>query len=198
MIDLNRAVFVMDGPSDIKAFTGKLQKEFGASPQFRKAPSNGHSVTPEGYAHGVQGIINLALNSNYLHILCILDRERRPTSANNLANQIRMELISIIEKNSKISRDELDQKIKVVVADRMMENWIVADIEGIKAKDELIKRDAKQEKFDGKSGVNILKSIMKSKYDKIQHAPVLLKATSIERAAENSPSFKHLLETLET
>ncbi len=187
----------MDGPSDIKAFTGKLQKEFGITPQFRKAPSNGHTVTPEGYANGVQGIVNLALNSNYLHIFCILDREKRTITAAKLTEQIRTELISIIQKNSKISHDELDRKIKIVVADRMMENWIIADVEGIKEKHDLIKDTAIQQKYDGMSGVNVLKGFMKINYHKVQHAPILLKAISIDRAASNSPSFKKLLSALE-
>ncbi|NOR69224.1 MAG: DUF4276 family protein [Methylomarinum sp.] len=197
MINLNQTVFIMDGPSDIRAFTGKLQKEFGSTPDFRKAPCNGHTVSPEGYVNGVQGIINFALNSNYLHIFCVLDREKRRTSAVNLAIQIKTELISILEKNSKISNSELNKKIKIVVADRMMENWIIADIEGIKEASNLIKGDAAQKGYDGAHGVKVLKEIMYTKYDKVQHAPILLKKISIERAKQNSPSFSNFITALE-
>lgn len=197
MIDLNRTVLVLDGPSDIKAFTAKIQKEYGANPQFRKAPCNGHTVSPEGYVNGIRGIVNLALNGNYENILCILDREKRIISAAELAEKISQELIRLLEASSKFKIDELQAKIKVVVADRMLENWIVADVEGLKSKVDLIRQDAMQKQYDGQSGTNVLKGIMIKSYDKVRHAPVLFKAVSLERAAENSPSFNILMAVLE-
>lgn len=197
MIDLSRTVMVMDGPSDIRAITAKIQKDYDGRPQFRKAACNGHTVTPEGYVNGIQGIVNFALNSNFLHILCILDREKRRDSAKELARKIHQELIKTIEKGSKFKIDELEKKIVVIVADRMLENWIVADIEGIKCRGELIKSDSIQGEFEGKSGVNVLKSYMKISYDKVQHAPLLLKSVSIDRARLNSPSLGYFISVLE-
>lgn len=197
MIDLSRTVFVMDGPSDIKSFTGKIQKEYGEQSQFRKAPCNGHTVSAEGYANGVHGTVNFALNSNFLHILCVLDREKRKVSAEKLAETIRNELVLLIEKSSNISTEELNEKLKVIVADRMLENWIIADVEGIKEKKDLINEEAIQDNYDGQSGVNILKKFMLTKYDKVQHAPILFKKVSIERAVQNSPSFNSFIEAIE-
>jgi len=197
MIDLSKAVFVMDGPSDIRAFTEKFQKEFGTCPEFRKAPSNGEDVTPEGYVNGIRGIIDFALNSKFMHILCVLDREKRTISASDLAERIRDELISIILKNTKFTHKDLDEKIKVVVADRMFENWIVADIEGIKSKPKLVNQAVVQEKYDGRSGVKMLKECMTVNYDKVCHAKILFKAVSFDRACQNSPSFQNFISALD-
>ena len=197
MIDLAKTVFILDGPSDIKSFTAKLQKEFDQTPDFRKAPSNGHTVSPEGYANGVWGIVNFALNSTYLHIFCILDREKRDLSAESLAKKVKDKLISLVEESGTISVDEFSKKIRVVVADRMFENWIVADIQGIREKGTYIKQDAEQGHFDGQSGVNVLKNIMQTNYDKVQHAPILFKAVCFDRAVQNSPSFSNLIRAME-
>lgn len=193
MIDFSKTLLILDGPSDIRAITGKLQKEFANCPEFRKAPCNGHTVSPEGYVNGVLGIISLALNQSYIHIFCALDREKRNISGVNLAKKIHKNLKDQILLNTKVTEDELDKKIKIVVADRMFENWIIADLEGIKTKKDLINTNVDQGLFDGKSGTNLLKKFMSVSYNKVQHAEQLFKAVSIETAVQNSPSFESFM-----
>jgi len=198
LTDFSKTLLILDGPSDIKAMKGKLQKEFSNCPQFRKAPCNGHTVTVEGYVNGIFGIINLALNQKYLNIFCVLDREKRQISATNLAKKIHNKLIQKIDSSTKISKIELNEKIKIVAADRMLENWIIADLEGIKKRKNLININSQQELFDGKSGVKLLKQFMIVNYNKVQHAELLFKAVSIERAIKYSPSFNKFILMIES
>jgi hypothetical protein len=92
--------------------------------------------------------------------------------------------------SSKYSQKELDKKIRVCVPDRMFENWIVSDIEGIKSNVELIDQSATQQHYDGTSGATILKRIMQRNYRKTIHGPKLFYSTRFEISKDNSPSFQ--------
>ena len=85
---------------------------------------------------------------------------------------------------------ELETKISVCVPDIMFENWIVSDIEGIKQKDELVREDALQEQYEGRSGATILKRIMKMNYKKTLHGPILFCSTRFNISKQNSCSFR--------
>lgn len=190
MIDFNTTVFIVDGETEISSIKQKILKEFGLIPEFRKSPCNGKDVSVEGYVNAVSGILTVALSSYFTNIICVLDKEKRKVNPTVLANKIKKHII--MEFCSTYSVKELDKKIMVFVPDICFENWIVADIEGIKKIDDIINGDAEQQIFDGRSGINVLCKIMKVKYSKLLHAPKLFKQVSFERAQNNSPSFKLL------
>ncbi|GAG11587.1 unnamed protein product, partial [marine sediment metagenome] len=88
------------------------------------------------------------------------------------------------------------KKLRVCVPDRMFENWIVADVGGIK-RTGLLKEDARQGSFEGCSGVAVLRKLMKRPYRKTLHAPKLFGKVSCTVARRNSPSFAQFLACLE-
>ena len=81
MIDLEKTLFILEGPTEIRSFKTKFQVDFGVVPQFRKVGCNGKNVTPEGYANAAYGTLILALRSYFTAIICVLDREKRQQSA---------------------------------------------------------------------------------------------------------------------
>ena len=196
MINLSRSLFIVDGPTEIYSFKGKFQKEFQFSPEFRKAGSNGISVSPEGYVDSILGTLILAFNSSFENVICILDREKRKLNYFKLALKIKNKIIEKLSSRTHFSEEEINSKVYVFVSDICFENWIVADIEGIKTKDYLISQTAIQKNYDGKNGVTILKRLMLVPYKKTLHAPKLFKAVSFERAKNNSNSFQIFIDTL--
>lgn len=78
----------------------------------------------------------------------------------------------------------------VVFADRMVENWMLADINTIKQK-KYINSRAKQRNYDGTHGVNELKRLFPKQvsYSKTKHGVELLGIVKEDSASVNSPSF---------
>ena len=190
MIDLAKSVFLVDGSTEIRALKKKFTSSYGLSPNLRKVGCNGKDVSPEGYANAAHATLILVLRSCFTSIICILDREKRRQSAARFASQIRQAVINKLLTSSKYRQEELDAKIRVCVPDRMFENWIVSDIEGIKNNVELIDQSATQQHYDGTSGATILKRIMKTNYRKTIHGPKLFYSARFEISKDNSPSFQ--------
>jgi hypothetical protein len=136
------------------------------------------------------------MRQRYTKIICVTDREARLQEATTFAAEVRGALVHLIESDSHYSHGDVEEKLAVCVPDRMFENWIIADVEGIKQCEDLVKSSAKQTGFDGKNGTRVLKSIMKVPYKKTQHGPALFKHVSFQRAIMNSPSFRLFAEEL--
>ncbi|MBF0537009.1 MAG: DUF4276 family protein, partial [Nitrospirae bacterium] len=161
--------------------------------EFRKATANGKDVTAEGYVNSIYGYLNEALNGRFRHILCILDREKRQTTAVEFGDSVFKEIKKRLLKDF---NEEQLKKITVVVSDRCFENWIVADIEGIKNRQDLIHQDNEQDNFEGRNGAAILKKIMLGKYKKTTHADLLFNCVRFDVARDNSTSFAIFCSTI--
>ena len=198
MIDLEKSMLLVDGPTEIRAFKDKFKSAYGVAPQLRRVGCNGKDVSPEGYANAAYGTLVLALRSYFTSIVCILDKEKRRQSAARFAHQIRQAMINKLLSSSKYRKQELDEKICVFVPDIMFENWIVSDIEGIKGNVALIDENAEQQYYDGKSGATALKRIMKTKYRKTLHGPILFNSTRFNISKDNSPSFLSFFNIIES
>lgn len=188
MIDVSQVVFVLEGQSEIAAFRTKLQKEYGINPELRKVSCNGKCVSEDNYASAAAGTIHMALSGPFRFIAVILDRERRTISSQKFAERIKDALISKAVLRQGVNRQDAIPKIVVFVPDRMFENWIVADVDGIKGTG-FLNSEAKQAMYDGKNGKRILAGFMNVPYKKTVHAPLLFKAARFDVASRNSPSF---------
>ncbi len=197
MIDLNQTLFIVDGHTEIGALRVKFQCDYGKSPDIRLVNCNGKAVKPQGYANAAKGVLLLAMKGRYTLIIFLIDRETRARGLDRFTNDIKKALIDEILSGSKYHQDELEEKIQVCVPDRMFENWIVSDIDGIKDKHDFIIESAKQDSFDGKSGISILKQIMEIPYKKTLHGPKLFNSTRFHISKDNSPSFNRFYEKLE-
>lgn len=197
MIDLEKAVFLVDGLTEIKSFKEKFVKEFKLKPQLRKVGCNGKDVSPAGYVNAAYGTLIVVLSSYFTSIICVLDREKRRQSAAEFSDQIKKTIVKTISSATKFKKDELEEKIHVCVPDIMFENWIVSDVDGIKENDTLITQDAEQDYYDGRSGTTVLKRIMKVPYKKTLHGPQLFNSTRFDISANYSPSFQNFVALFE-
>lgn len=196
MIDIKKTIFLVDGPTEIRAIREKFKKETNEVPNLRKVGCNGKSVSAQGYANAAYGTLILALRSYYTCIICILDRERRPQSPIKLSCSVKEAIVNQVCSTTKYRLDDVKRKLYVCVPDIMFENWIVSDVEGIKRHVDFIKGGSKQKYYDGKSGASVLKGMMKVPYKKTLHGPVLFKATNFSTSKKNSPSFKGFIDII--
>lgn len=199
MIDLRGCVFIVDGRTEIRSLRAKLQKEYNCAPDFRQHPSGGGGITVQatGYARAAHGVLVEVLGQRYRKIICVTDREDRAGEATAFASEVRRALINLIDSNPHYHHEELESKIAVHVPDKMFENWIVADVKGIRKRRDLVKSTARQQAFEGKNGKASLKTLMKVPYKKTTHAPLLFKCVCFQRAVVNSPSFSLFAQQLE-
>jgi hypothetical protein len=190
MIDMINSVFLVDGVTEIRAVREKFTSEFRCTPDLRKVDCNGKDVTPDGYANAAYGTLILALKDRFSSIVCIVDREGRRASAADFAYQIKTAIVRKVGESTRYHKRELQSKIHVCVPDRMFENWIVSDVEGIMTNCDLVDQNASQGKYEGKSGTTELKRIMIVSYKKTLHGPKLFGSTRFEVSKNNSISFQ--------
>ena len=136
---------IFDGETEKLAFEKRICRKT-CQPFMRKRNSNGKDVSLEVISNECVRLLS-ALNSRGAQSsFIVIDREKRRISASQMGIQL-TELIS--------SRSS--ENFIVVIADIMFENWLVADIEGIKLKyPDLIKDDALNSNYDGQHGVSVI------------------------------------------
>lgn len=139
---------------------------------------NGASVQTTALAKRISSLIRL-WGGRHKSIVVIVDLEKRTQSADLFAT----ELLEALRGEG------VATGVVVGVADRMIENWMIADPglwPGMSIK----------ENVDGCSGLTVLKKYTASHYDKAANGPELLKKSRASELKKRSPSFARLAEQL--
>ena len=178
---------IFDGKTEDKAIPSRLSEK---NCKFHKRIRNvnGKSVTLKRISQQCIRLLNALDKRGVKLSFVIVDKEDRQ----ELALQIGKNLTSLIASG-------YSGHFIVVVADIMFENWLVADIESIKAKyPHLIKDNVTNSNRDGKHGEGIIQKSWKGdgKFRKTIHGPKFFKAIRIEEASNNSPSFNYFISQL--
>lgn len=190
MLDFDRTLFLVDGMTEIKAFRSKFQKEYGINNvTIMKVDCNGRNVAPDGYANKACPLIRLALSRNCDVVVVVIDKETRKCSKKKFSKDIYDAILKRLVDDYRMCAVE----VHIVVADIMFENWIVADVEGLKVRS-IVRQSVEQSDFDGKNGCAILSKMLKVKYNKIIHGDLLFKAVNFNRALTNSSSFSNFFD----
>lgn len=151
----------------------------------RRIGCNGDQVTMAGMARHLAPLIRL-LSNNY-PLIVFFDRERRDESCEDLGNQLLAELVSF----------EVDTRNVVIgVADRTIENWIIAD-HSLHQRVDSLKDGACN--TEGEFGKTLIRNalIETKNYNETTTGVDLLKAMNPTVARQNSPSFDQFLEKID-
>lgn len=189
-MSLKRIALIVDGPTEVGSFQAKFNMLFYDCPEIRTGPGNGITFSVEGYSKGVLPTLKLLLKTNIRAIILIPDLEKRQIKTAIFSKKLKEEVLKLLLINSSYTKEYLEEIIYVCPADRMFENWIISDLEGIKGSSDLIKSECIQTKFDGKNGSYELQKCMKTTYKKTVHAKQLFKKTRDSESRLNSPSFE--------
>ena len=133
---------------------------------------NGNTVSPEAIAKRAATQIRLLKGRNF-PIVVLVDHEGRKLTPVEFAEQIQTALV----------REGVVDEVRVCVARRMIENWILADAE-------LIGWADPPPDVDSLHGAAVLKRVL-GEYDKAGDGPALLKAARASVIAGRSPSFSY-------
>ncbi len=176
---MSKPAFLVDG------YTEKLiVEELCQGSKVRRIGCNGNTVSLEAIAKLVASQIRL-MNTMFHPIFIVIDREERSESAIDIAQNL----------EGQIKLLGINEAIRVIVCDRMIENWIIADWENLKANlgDEL--PFDKPAKTDGCNGKAQLRKHLPN-YQETTDGVRLFKAARPSVLIENSPSFKTLHDAL--
>jgi hypothetical protein len=171
---MSNPAFIVDG------FTEKLiLNRICPGKPVRRTDLNGKTVTVDAIANKVYSLIRL-LNNRYYPIIVVIDREERTASSDEIATLLK----------SKLDEKGLNnQDIRVSVADKMIENWIIADW------DKISPNNPKPPVTDGLGGAAVIKRELGS-YSKTSDGVDLFIKMQPSIAYENSPSFKSFIDSI--
>ena len=124
--------------------------------------------------------------SQISNVIVVLDREG--------SEKIASELEGAIEGH--VSR-LTDIELCVVCPDRMIENWMLADVVAIKSKS-YIRKTAKQKQYEGTHGKQELKKLFvgSKAYRETSHGVEMMCLVRSSQGSKNSPSFAKFMKAL--
>lgn len=173
---MSNPAFIVDGYTELKI----IQQLCPGRP-IKRTDCNGKNVTINAIAKKIAWHIRI-LGNKYYPIVILVDKEDRNISFEDMVEQIRTEL-----QNEGI----VDQDLRIGVADRMIENWIIADWEQINGS-----INNKPHNTDGSNGTSVLKKVKKS-YDKTTDGVDFFVAARQTVIYQNSASYRHFIDQLE-
>lgn len=171
---MSNPAFIVDG------FTEKniIQSLCPGMP-VRRTDLNGKNVSLEAMSKRIASLIRLLNNRNY-PIIILVDKEDR-----NIPNEFMCEELRRLITEQGVN----DLELKIGVADRMIENWIIADWEKISL------NITKPEITDGLRGSSKLRELLGSYGKTTDGVEMFLNATP-QRIYQNSPSYRFFIDQL--
>lgn len=138
---------------------------------------NGKSATISAIAKKLSALIKLRGGKNY-PIVILIDREQRKETVNKIVTELRDALIA-----EKLGHEDL----RIGVADRMFENWILADLIPVTHRN--------YNNPDGVHGTGEIKKLRRT-YSKTTDGVNLFLKADPALIYSKSPSFKHFIDQL--
>jgi hypothetical protein len=167
--------FIVDGFTELTI----IQKICPNRPIRRSI--NGKDVSLKRTAAEIVTIIR-TMNNRYYPIIILTDREKRPDDFLTVAAELNREVVEQLATKNVVA------DIRIGVADRMIENWILADANALGNHAEI------PAETDGFGGKGLMKRIMD--YSETVDGPKLFLKADASKMYENSPSFKHFVDQL--
>lgn len=171
---MTNPAFIVDGFTE-KLVIGKLCPGKPVS----RTDLNGKAVTLDAIANKVSSLIRLFNNRHY-PIIIVIDREQRIENCDDLCVSLSTKLIDL---------GFAGQDIRICFADRMFENWIIADWQVLEC------NKIKPDITDGLRGSSEIKKAIGS-YNKTTDGVELFLKCNLETVYKCSPSFKKFVDLL--
>ncbi|GAA4317191.1 hypothetical protein [Compostibacter hankyongensis] len=174
---------IVDGAADLLS----IKKRYPG--KFKVLKTDG----PRGHCSQVCDIISKSRKQvsmlkalNCKRAIILLDFECRKESITSFVKDLKTE----------IEKQDLPLITDIVVSNKMIENWYLADIEYLSQRKEYIKDRLKQKSYEGKHGKDELRKLFKRNYSysETSHGPELFSMIRESIAKKNSISFKIFIE----
>lgn len=172
---MSKPAFIVDG------FTEKLILD-NLCPGCRisRTDLNGKTVSIKAIGKKISSLIKVLGNRHY-PIIIVVDKENRENSCEELISELKSELIE---------NGCGDQDLRICFADRMIENWIIADWNVLGSEED------KPDHTDSLRGSNVIRT-QKGSYSKTVDGVELFLKCDPKVIYENSPSFRNLIDQVQ-
>lgn len=181
-----RLGIIVDGQGDFASLNSRFKDRFRI---LKTDGPRGHTVTPEQIITGSRKQVAMLQALRCTQVMLIIDFEERPISYYDFLKNLRAQLKSV----------DFGISIVVVMPNKMIENWYLADIEHLSKKKAFLKDHLKQKNYEGRHGKNELKKLFKTgiSYDETKHGPQMFCTIRFQMAKRNSRSFKDFCDVIE-
>lgn len=177
--------FIVDGIGDFHSFKMK----FGGMHKVLKTDGpRGHCVCINEIVSKSKKQISILRGFKCTKIIVVIDFECRKLDYTNFAKDL----------NKEKERQNLGEDVHFVIANTMIENWLLADIEWLSKKKKFLRDNLKQKKYEGTHGKDEIKTLMQphTSYSEVEHCPQLFILIRDNIAKRNSLSYKSLMDLL--
>lgn len=172
---MSNPAFIVDG------YTEKLIiQQLCPGKPISRTDLNGKKVSLDAIAKKVASLIRLFNNRHY-PIIVLIDKEEREQDIAEIIEYLHSKL----EENGIVNCD-----VRIGVADRMIENWIIADWDCLNSE-----KNDKPNITDGLNGAAIIKKV-KGSYGKTTDGVDLFLSTNPIKIYQNSESFRNFTDKL--
>lgn len=176
---MSRPAYLVDGQTEQKVIKKICPKQ-----PVKLIGCNGDTVCLKEIAKRISTHINL-FNNNFYPIICLIDKEKRTDSIKKVEAELLNHLNELGHENDYII---------IGVADRMIENWILADWDNF-AKYYDIKTKSPKTSFDGIGGKGFIRKNVDFYHETIDGVDLLLSANT-QVLYDKSPSYKAFIDKI--
>jgi hypothetical protein len=166
--------FIVDGHTELRVI-----QRMCPGKSISRTDLNGKTVTISSIAKKISNLIKI-LNNRYYPIIILVDREQRSEDTQTLKQELHSKLVELGH-----SSDD----IRVFFADRMFENWILADWSVLET------TVSKPSVTDGLNGSSVLRTQI-GNYSKTADCVELFLKCNYAVIYNNSPSFRDLVDSI--
>lgn len=172
---MSKPAFIVDG------FTEKLiLDKICPGSRISRTDLNGKTVSIKAIGKKISSLIKVLGNRHY-PIIILVDKEDRENPCEELIAGLKKELIE---------NGCGDQDLRICFADRMIENWIIADWDVLRSD------ESKPDETDGLRGSKIIRSQIGSYSKTVDGVELFLKCDP-KTIYANSPSFRTLINQIQ-
>jgi hypothetical protein len=173
---------IVDGQGDFSSLQARFKDKFRI---LKTDGPRGHNAKPEEIISKSRKQINILRNFKCTKAIVLLDFEERGIRHGLFVQKLIAEI-----KNA-----QFPINVAVVVPNKMIENWYLADINFLSKRKKFLKNNIKQKPFEGKHGKKELKKcfVKKFSYNEVIHGPQLFKIIRNTFARKNSSSYDQFL-----
>jgi hypothetical protein len=173
---------IVDGPGDFAS----LKRRFPGRVRVLKTDGpRGQEVTPQQIARAARKQVGILAGLGCLTVVVLTDFEERSQDYGDFC----------VALGEQLERACGSVDVRCCVANRMIENWYLADVESLSSQKVYIRNGLRQKRYEGTHGKRELKSLFERgyQYNEVAHGPDLFAVVRLDVASRNSESFRSFL-----
>ncbi|MHC4405146.1 MAG: DUF4276 family protein [Planctomycetota bacterium] len=173
---------IVDGRGDFASLRRRFERGYRI---LKTDGPRGHTALADAIAKKSRKQVCMLAAFNCNHVVVLTDFEARSQAYEDFVAELR----------DSFQRVDFPTAVSVVVANRMIENWYLADIEYLSTQKAFLKDGIRQRRFEGTHGKNEIKRFMRQgdSYSETKHGPQMFEILRFDPARRLSASFDDFL-----